>query len=140
MLNQRQKILLRFQRKNLVETSSSSEESDYDAKNDTVRRMDSSNPVIRLATFSKLKKVVTSYKEDELDMADRRILRGLFKKKLKDFDEKHEQSWKKLTLHSRMKRGMELTTTGNLGGNYLDLMTQANLGSENNFNTITART
>ena len=123
-----------------METSSSSEESDYEAKNDTVRRMDSSNPVIRLATFSKLKKVVTSYKEDELDMADRRILRGLFKKKLKDFDEKHEQSWKKLTLHSRMKRGMELTTTGNLGGNYLDLMTQANLGSENNFNTITART
>ena len=34
---------------------------------------------------------------------------------------------------------MELTS-GNTGGNYLDLMTQANLGSENNYNTITART
>ena len=38
-----------------------------------------------------------------------------------------------------MKRGMELTS-GNTGGNYLDLMTQANLGSENNYNTVTART
>ena len=56
--------MLRFQRKYIVETSSSSEESDYEAKNDTVRRMDSSNPLIRLATFSKLKKVVSSYKED----------------------------------------------------------------------------
>jgi hypothetical protein len=50
--------LLRFQRKYLVETSSSSEESDYEAKNETIRRMDSRNPLIRLSTFTKLKKVV----------------------------------------------------------------------------------
>jgi hypothetical protein len=105
MLNQRQKILLRFQRKYLVETSSSSEESDYEAKNDTVRLMDSSNPLIRLATFSKLKKVVTSYKDDELDTTDRRILRGLFRKNLKDFDEKHEPNLNKLALQSRIKGG-----------------------------------
>jgi hypothetical protein len=141
LLNQRQKILLRFQRKYLVETSSSSEESDYEAKNDTVRLMDSSNPFIRLATFSKLKKVVTSYKDDELDKTDRRILRGLFRKNLKDFDEKHEQSWKKLVLQTRMKSGLE-ATPGNVGGIYQDMMKKANnnLGTENNNNPITART
>ena len=124
-----------------METSSSSEESDYEAKNDTVRLMDSSNPLIRLATFSKLKKVVTSYKDDELDTTDRRILRGLFRKNLKDFDEKHEQSWKKLALQTRMKNGREVTP-GNVDGINQDMMKKANnnLGSENNKNPITART
>ncbi len=56
-----------------------------------------------------------------MDTTDRRILRGLFRKKLNDFDEKHEQSWKELTLKSRMKRGLELTA-GNVGDNYQDLM------------------
>ena len=66
-------------------------------------------------------------------------MRGLFRKKLKDFDEKHEQNWKKLALNSKMKSGVDLTP-GKAGANYLDLMTQANLGSEHNYNTITART
>ena len=39
-----------------------------------------------------------------------------------------------------MKRGLELTSGNMAGGNYLDLMTQVNLGSEHNYNTITART
>jgi hypothetical protein len=121
MLNQRQKILLRFQRKYLVETSSSSEESDYEAKNDTVRRMDSSSSYIRFATYSKLKKVVTSYKDDELDTTDRRILRGLFRKNLKDFDEKQEPSWKKLEFQSRINGGLDVKS-GNFDTNYLDFI------------------
>ena len=46
MLNQRQKLLLRFQRKYLIETSSSSEQSELESKNDTIRLMDCKNPLI----------------------------------------------------------------------------------------------
>jgi hypothetical protein len=109
MLNQRQKLLMKFQRKYIVESSSSSEESDYDAKYDTVRRMDSSNPLIRLATYGKLKRIVSSYKNHPLDTTDRRILRGLFRKRLKDFDEEHEQSWQKMALYRRLRRGLAMT-------------------------------
>ena len=104
-----------------METSSSSEESDYEAKNDTFRRMDSSSPYIRFATYSKLKKVVTSYKDDELDTTDRRILRGLFRKNLKDFDEKQEPSWKKLEFQSRINGGQDVKS-GNVDTNYLDFI------------------
>jgi hypothetical protein len=88
LLNQRQKMLLRFQRKHLVETSSSSQDSDLASKFDTIRLMDSTNPLVRLSIFGRLKKMVMSYKElGELGDTDRRLLRGLYLKKLKDFDE-----------------------------------------------------
>ena len=70
-----------------METSSSSEESDLETKCDTVRLMDSRNPLIRLGTYGKIKRMIGTYRNDKLDMTDRRILRGLFIKKLKDFDE-----------------------------------------------------
>ena len=92
-----------------METSSSSEESDYEAKYDTVKRMDSSNPLIRLSTFSKLKRIVNSYKNHPIDTTDRRILRGLFRKRLKDFDEEHEQSWSKMALYRRLRRGLAMS-------------------------------
>jgi hypothetical protein len=92
-----------------VETSSSSEESDYEAKYDTVKRMDSRNPFVRLSTFGKLKRIVTSYKNHQIDTTDRRILRGLFRKRLKDFDEEHEQSWSKMALYRRLRRGLAMS-------------------------------
>ena len=44
LLDQRQKVMTRFQRRYLVDTSSSSEESEYESKLDMVRLMDSSDP------------------------------------------------------------------------------------------------
>jgi len=53
-------MLLRFQRKNLVETSSSSQDSDDErTKFDTIKLMDSENPLIRLSIFGRLKRMVT---------------------------------------------------------------------------------
>ena len=71
----------------MVETSSSSEESDLEAKRDTVRLMDSNNPLIRLGIYGKIKRMIGTYKNDPLDTTDRRIMRGLYIKRLKDFDE-----------------------------------------------------
>lgn len=81
-------MLLRFQRKNLVETSTSSQDSDRPCKYDTIHLMDSKNPLIRLSIFGRLKKMIMTYKEaEELGETDRRLLRGLYLKRLKDFDE-----------------------------------------------------
>ena len=98
MLNQRQKILLRFQRKYLIETSSSSDQSDLESKFDTVRLMDCKSPLIQLGVYGKLKRIVNTYLDHPLDANDRRILRGLYQKKLKDFDEDQEQIRKRMTL------------------------------------------
>ena len=67
LLDQRQKVMTRFQRKYLVDTSSSSEESDYESKLDIVRLMDSSDPYKKLGTFGRLKQIVSSYKDHPLD-------------------------------------------------------------------------
>lgn len=62
LLNQKNRMLLRFQRKNLVETQSSSSDSD-DNKNDTLKQMENNNPMIRLIVYGKLKKMIMSYAE-----------------------------------------------------------------------------
>ena len=52
-------MLLRFQRKNLVETSTSSQDSDNERnKFDTVKLMDSKNPLIRLSMIGRLKQMI----------------------------------------------------------------------------------
>ena len=53
--------------------------------------MESKNPMIRLVIFGKLKRMIKSYKNIELQTIDRRLFRGLFLKNLKDFDEEHEE-------------------------------------------------
>ena len=57
MLTQRDRMILRFQRQNLVETSSSSSDSDNNAY-DPVRLMENSNPLVRLVTYGKVKKMM----------------------------------------------------------------------------------
>ena len=46
MLSQRHRLLLKFQRRNLIETSSSSSDSD-DNKFDALRLMENKNPLVR---------------------------------------------------------------------------------------------
>jgi hypothetical protein len=64
--------------------------------------MESKNPAIRLSVYGKIKKVMNSYKELELTEIDRRVLRGLFVKNLKEFDEDHRERMSKLPLLERL--------------------------------------
>ena len=89
LLTQQQKTILRFQRKNIIESSSSSGDSDSNNKLDLMNMMESKNPMVRLASFAKIKTVIQSYKGVEINETDRRALRGLYVKNLKDFDEEH---------------------------------------------------
>ena len=65
--------------------------------------MESKNPTVRLSVYGKIKKVMSSYKDLELTEIDRRALRGLFVKNLKDFDEEHRERMSKLPLLDRLR-------------------------------------
>jgi hypothetical protein len=56
--------------------------------------MENPHPVMRLASFAKLKKMMNTFKGKKLDTADRRLLRGLFVNKMKDFDEEERKQRK----------------------------------------------
>jgi hypothetical protein len=63
-------MILKFQRKNLIETSSSEYDSDTINKFDSVRLMENKNPFIRLVIFGKLKRMMNSYKNTKLKTID----------------------------------------------------------------------
>ena len=46
---------------------------------------------MRLASFAILKKMMNTFKGKKLDTADRRLLRGLFVNKMKDFDDEERK-------------------------------------------------
>ena len=109
MLDQRQRMLLLFQRKNLIETSSSSCDTD-DANNPMhlPSQMEARNPQVRLAVFSKIKRMIESYKGHKVKNIDRRLLRGLFLRNLKEFDEDYKEKQRRKSLLSRLTEVMTI--------------------------------
>ncbi len=95
-------MVLRFQRKNIIESSSSSGDSDTNNRFDQMNLMESKNPMIKLSIFAKIKKIINGYTDTNMTEVDRRVLRGLFVKNLKDFDEEHREKMAKKTLAERL--------------------------------------
>ncbi len=60
ILSQKHRLLLKFQRSNLVETSSSSSDSD-DNMFDELKLMENKDPWVRLSTYGKMKKMVNKF-------------------------------------------------------------------------------
>ena len=79
-------MILRFQRENLIETSSSSTDSD-DNNFDPLTLTESENPIVRLVQFSRLKKMMSQFQGKTIDNLERNMMRGMFKRKFKDFAE-----------------------------------------------------
>lgn len=105
MLTQRHRLVLRFQRQNLLETSSSSSDSD-NGINDTVTLMENKNPMVRLTTYGKIKKMMTEFENKKLDPMEKNMIRGMFQRKLKDFAEKQQENSKnKTSLLERLTGG-----------------------------------
>lgn len=75
----------------MIETSSSSENSDSNAKFDFPALMDNKDPRVRLSVYAKLKRMISTLKGAKLKAIDRRLLRGLFLRKLNDFDEDYRE-------------------------------------------------
>ena len=101
-------MLLKFQRKNLIDTSSSSQDSDDENKLNKIRLIDSPNPLIKLGVISRIKKLLDTYKDDSLEYIDKRLIRGLYLRKLKDYEEE-EMLKNKIKMISLIK-GKGVTT------------------------------
>lgn len=65
--------------------------------------MESKNPVVRLAIFGRLKRMVNSYRQSKLKTLDRRLLRGIFIRNLKDFDEDYKDLLANNSLLDRLR-------------------------------------
>eukprot|EP00347_Sterkiella_histriomuscorum_P017701 403348330 len=105
MLSQNNRMLLRFQRQNLLETASESSDSD-DNNLDTMSLMESQNPLIRLVIFGKLKKMMGDFKGKKLKYMERNLMRGVFQRKLKDFQDELNDKAENQTLFDRLKGQM----------------------------------
>jgi hypothetical protein len=73
-------------RENLIESGSSSSDSDDKGK-DPLKLMDSNKPGLKLMIFAKLKRMLTSYVDDKLKSVDKNLIKGIFVRRIKDFDE-----------------------------------------------------
>ena len=71
----------------MIETSSSSENSDSNGRFDFPALMDNKDPKVRLSVYAKLKRMMNTMRGVKIKAIDRRLLRGLFLRKLNDFDE-----------------------------------------------------
>lgn len=109
MLSQKHRLLLKFHRQNLIETTSSSSDSDNGAY-DEMRMMENKNPLIRLVAYSKIKKMLRQFEGAQVNELERNMMRGLFMRNIKDFAEETKKNSKK-TLFERLK-GNEMVEEG----------------------------
>ena len=49
--------------------------------------MENKNPLVRLVTYGKVKKMVKEFKDQQIDHLEQNMMRGMFRRKLKDFAE-----------------------------------------------------
>ena len=73
LLNPHNRILLKFQRKNLIETTSSSSDSD-NHQYDTVKLLDSKKGLVKLAAILKVLKSLKYFESYKLENQDKILL------------------------------------------------------------------
>jgi hypothetical protein len=52
-----------------------------------IRLLDNPNPFVKLGAISRMKKLLDTYKIDSLENTDKRLIRGLYQRNLKDYEE-----------------------------------------------------
>ncbi len=78
---------MRFQKRHQIEVETSSDDSDNDPMLDPVKLIENKNPLIRMGALIRLKKMLETYKNENLDPFDTRLIKGIFYRSNKDFDE-----------------------------------------------------
>jgi len=68
--------------------------------------MESKHPMIRLIIYGKLKRMMNSYLKEKIRTVDKNLLRGVFLRKIKDFDEDYKEAMENKTLLSRLHGSM----------------------------------
>jgi hypothetical protein len=64
--------------------------------------MDSKNPMIRLLMYGRIKKMMQGFNHKKLDHMEKNLMRGVFIKKMKDFEEQLAEESKQTTLLERL--------------------------------------
>ena len=96
-------MLLQFQRQNLIATSSSSDEASDDGKFEVLNLFSNKNAFVRLSMFGKIKKMIKSFEGKKLLDLDKNLMKGVFQRKLQDFDEDQYENLKFKSLLERLK-------------------------------------
>ncbi len=69
--------------------------------------MEHKNPVIKLITYGRLKKMMKQFEEQPIDTLERNMIRGMFKRRLKDFAELMKEETNEKTLFERLKESRD---------------------------------
>lgn len=76
-----------------------------------MKLMENKNPMVKLMIYGKLKRMMNSYIGQELKPEDKNLIRGVFAKKIKDFDENYHDANENKTLFSRLKGEMKINNS-----------------------------
>ena len=57
-----------------------------------MRTMEHKDPYVRLVAYGKVKRMMKEFKGRDIDNLERNMMRGMFKRKLKDFNEKLQEN------------------------------------------------
>ncbi|TNV84542.1 hypothetical protein FGO68_gene6627 [Halteria grandinella] len=80
LLKPSERLLLKFQRKNVIETTSSSSDSDHQ-NYDTVKLLNSKQGLVKLQQIVKIKKILEQYRDISLEPVDKNLFKGIFRRK-----------------------------------------------------------
>ncbi len=78
LLGPKERMLLKFQHKNVITFETSSTDSD-NYTYDTVKLMNSDNNFVKLGQIVKLNNILKQYKGKKLEKTDRNLIKGVFK-------------------------------------------------------------
>lgn len=67
--------------------------------------MECSNPFVRLMIYGKIKRMIYSLKGVKLKPYKQKMVRGIFKRKIKEFDENYKEQDKNRTLYEKLQFG-----------------------------------
>lgn len=65
--------------------------------------MENSNPLVRLVTYAKVKKMIRQFIGKPIDPLESNMMRGMFTRKLKDFSELQSEQQKSVSMLERVK-------------------------------------
>ena len=91
----------------MIESQSSSSDSD-DNNFDTMKLMENKNPMLRLIVYGKIKKMMMSYAGQKLKSIDKKLLRGIYVRKIKDFKEDQREKQGNKSIFQNLLEGFKL--------------------------------
>ena len=57
-----------------------------------MRLMENKNPLVKLVAYGKIKRMMKEFKGKDIDMLEKNMMRGMFRRKLKDFGEQQDEN------------------------------------------------